>query len=146
MHFDYEVVFLFLFLSCKKIIQQKQALVSKKVKSITLIFSFFIALIDFFAWWIDALSSVTIHSDIGLIFTKVIAYTKIHLKKSQNLFAFPVSSVIKQINYPFDKIAEIIDHLPVATVHIIELVIPLGSQLYCLFKSLLKHSFINIYK
>ena len=66
-------------------------------------------------------------------------------KKSQNFRAFPVSLVIKQRNSPFDNIAEIIDHLPVATVQIIELVTPLGSQLYCLFKSLLKYSFVNVY-
>ena len=66
-------------------------------------------------------------------------------KKSQNFCAFPVFSVIKQRNSPFDNIVEIIDHLPVATVQIIELVTPLGSQLYCLFKSLLKYSLVNVY-
>ena len=48
-------------------------------------------------------------------------------KKSQNFRAFPVFLVIKQRNSPFDNIAEIIDHIPVATVQIIELVTPLGS-------------------
>ena len=47
-------------------------------------------------------------------------------KKSQKFRAFPVFSVIKQRNSPFDNIAEIIDHIPVATVQIIELVAPLG--------------------
>ena len=69
-----KLFFLFWFLSCENIIQQEQALLSRG-KNITLTFSFFIALIDLFAWSIDALSSVTIHSDIVLIFTKVIAYT-----------------------------------------------------------------------
>ena len=73
-----------------------------------------------------------------------IAKTKMH-KKSQKFCAFPVFSVIKQRNYPFDNIAEIIDHIPVATVQIIELVAPLRSQLYCLFKSLLKYSLVNVY-
>ena len=66
-------------------------------------------------------------------------------KKSQNFRAFPVFSVIKKRNSSFDNIAEIIDHIPVATLQIIELVSPLGNQLYCLFKSLLKYSLVNVY-
>ena len=107
-----------------------------------MIFKFAIVSNDLFALCVDALSSVIIHSEIDLIFTKSIAYIKMH-KNSQNFFEFPVSSVIKQRNSPLDKIAEIIDHLPNATVQIMKLVTPLGSQLYCRFKSLLKYSFIN---
>ena len=66
-------------------------------------------------------------------------------KKSQNFRAFPVFLIIKQRNSPFDNIAEIIDHIPVATIQIIELVAPLESQLYCLFKFLLKYSLVNVY-
>ena len=40
--------------------------------------------------------------------------------------------MIKHRNSQFNKIAETIDHLPVATVHIIELVIPLEIQLHSL--------------
>ena len=66
-------------------------------------------------------------------------------KRSQNFRAFPVFSVIKQRNSPFDNIAEIIDHIPVATVQIIELVTPLESLLYCHFKFLLKYSLVSVY-
>ena len=66
-------------------------------------------------------------------------------KKSQKFRAFPVFSVIKQRDFQFDNIAEIIDHIPIATVQIIELVTPLGSQLYCLYKSLIKYSPANVY-
>ena len=93
---------------------------------------------------VDGLSSVTIHSEICLIFVFSIAQTKMH-KKSQNFCAFPVFSVIKQRNYLFDNISKIINHIPVATVQIIELVTPFRSQLYCLFKSLLKYSIVNVY-
>ena len=113
-------------------------------KNIILTFNSAYLDIEYFAWWVDALSSVIIHSEICLIFVFSIAKTKMH-KKSQNFRAFPVSSVIKQRNSPFDNIAEIIDHLPVATVRIIELRTPLGSQLYCLFKTLLKYSLVNVY-
>ena len=80
---------------------------------------------------------------LDFIFVYLIAYFKIH-KKSQNFEKFPVLFVINDINSPLDNIAEIIDHLPVKTVLIIGLVIPLGSQQYSLFKSRLKYSFINI--
>ena len=66
-------------------------------------------------------------------------------KKSQKFCAFPLFSVIKQRNSQFANIAEIIDHIPVATVQIIELVTPLESKLYCVFKSLLKYSLVNVY-
>ena len=113
-------------------------------KNIILTFNSAYLEIEYFAWWVDTLSSVIIHSEICLIFVFSIAKTKMP-KKSQMFRAFPVFSVIKQRNSPFDNIAEIIDHLPVATVQIIELVTPLGSQLYCLFKSLLKYSLVNVY-
>ena len=57
------------------------------------------------------------------------AYFKIN-KNSQNFVAVPVSLTISKINSPFDNTVEIIEHLPVATILIIELVNPLGSQLY----------------
>ena len=43
--------------------------------------------IEYFAWWVDALSSVIIHSEICLIFVISIAKTKMH-KKSQNFRGF----------------------------------------------------------
>ena len=107
-------------------------------------FQFYIFRNWIFCMVVDGLSSVTIHSEICLIFVFSIAQTKMH-KKSQKFRAFPVFSVIKQRNYPFDNIAKIINHIPVATVQIIELVTPFRSQLYCFFKSLLKYSIVNVY-
>ena len=101
-------------------------------KNIILTFNSAYLEIEYFAWWVDALSSVIIHSGICLIFVFSIVKTKMH-KKFQKFRAFPVFSVFKQRNSSFDNIAEKIDHIPVATVQIIELVTPLGSQLYCLF-------------
>ena len=106
---------------------------SIQAKNIILMFNSAYLEIEYFAWWVDALSSVIIHSEICLIFVFSIAKTKMY-KKSQKFHAFPVFSVIKQRNSPFDNIAEIIDHIPVTTVQIIELVTPLRSLLYCLFK------------
>ena len=113
-------------------------------KNIILTFNSAYLEIEYFAWWLDALSSVIIHSEICLIFVFSIAKTKMY-KKFQKFCAFPLFSVIKQRNSQFANIAEIIDHIPVATVQIIELVTPLESQLYCLFKSLLKYSLVNVY-
>ena len=57
------------------------------------------------------------------------AYFKIN-RNSQNFVAVQVSLTISKINYPFDNTAEVIEHLPVATIQTIELVNPLGNQLY----------------
>ena len=75
-------------------------------KNIILTFNYAYLEIEYFAWWVDALSSVIIHSEICLIFVFSIAKTKMH-KKFQNFRSFPVFSVIKQRNSPFDNIAEI---------------------------------------
>ena len=95
-----------------------------------------------FALCVDALS-IIIHFEYSLALIKFNAYFKIH-KNLQNLFESPVSSTIKDRNSLFYKIQEIIDHLPVIVGQTTELVTPFVSQLYCLFKFLLKYSFINI--
>ena len=75
-------------------------------KNIILTFDSAYLEIEYFAWWVNALSSVIIHSENCLIFVFSIAKAKTY-KKSQNFRAFPVFLVIKQRNSPFDNIAEI---------------------------------------
>ena len=64
-------------------------------KNIILTFNSAYLEIEYFAWWVDAFSSVIIHLEICLIFVFSIAKTKMH-KKSQKFRAFLVFSVIKK--------------------------------------------------